>query len=125
AGAPGRAGRRYGRRRNRRAPQGTSWGYWGFAVGIESDQLVFDYLSRVGDLAQQRGLPAAARMQLVAGLRARIDAQKPDTVPGVKRMLARLGTPEAVVTAARTGDAPRRRSRPAAAPYGAPVSWAR
>ncbi|KIZ13630.1 hypothetical protein [Streptomyces natalensis] len=75
-------------------------------MGIESDQLVFDYLSRVGDLAQQRGLPAAARMQLVAGLRARIDAQKPDTVPGVKRMLARLGTPEAVVTAARTGDAP-------------------
>lgn len=73
-------------------------------MGIESDQLVFDYLSRVGDLAQQRGLPAATRMRLVTGLRARIDGQKPDSVPGVKRMLARLGTPEAVVAAA--GGAP-------------------
>ncbi|MFG2135392.1 hypothetical protein [Streptomyces sp. NPDC048650] len=75
-------------------------------MGIESDQLVFDYLSRVGDLAQQRGLPAATRMQLVAGLRAEIDARKADTVPGVKRVLSRLGTPEEVVTAARSGDAP-------------------
>ncbi|MFE7316182.1 hypothetical protein ACFU7T_24310 [Streptomyces sp. NPDC057555] len=73
-------------------------------MGIESEQLVFDYLSRVGDLAQQRGLPSGARMRLVASLRARIDAQKADqkadSVPGVKRMLARLGTPEAVVQAA-------------------------
>ncbi|MEU9112264.1 hypothetical protein AB0D04_10815 [Streptomyces sp. NPDC048483] len=73
-------------------------------MGIESDQLVFDYLSRVGDLAQQRGLPAATRMQLVAGLRAEIDAHRADTVPGVKRMLARLGTPEALVTAAGNGE---------------------
>ena len=42
-------------------------------VGIESDQLVYDYLSRVGDLAQQRGLPSATRMRLVSGLRAEID----------------------------------------------------
>ncbi|MGV4929667.1 hypothetical protein K2224_09650 [Streptomyces sp. BHT-5-2] len=73
-------------------------------MGIESEQLVFDYLSRVGDLAQQRGLPSGARMRLVASLRAEIDArkadQKADSVPGVKRMLARLGTPEAVVKAA-------------------------
>ncbi|MYT29316.1 hypothetical protein [Streptomyces sp. MspMP-M5] len=73
-------------------------------MGIESEQLVFDYLSRVGDLAQQRGLPSGARMRLVASLRAEIDArkadQKADSVPGVKRMLARLGTPEAVVQAA-------------------------
>ncbi|MGW2630596.1 hypothetical protein ACWC2K_14865 [Streptomyces chattanoogensis] len=82
-------------------------------MGIESDQLVFDYLSRVGDLAHQRGLPAATRMRLVAGLRAEIDARKADTVPGVKRVLARLGTPEAVVTAAAGGQTP-----PAAAPKG-------
>ncbi|UQA93600.1 ICP22 family protein [Streptomyces halobius] len=73
-------------------------------MGIESDQLVFDYLSRVGDLAQQRGLPSATRMRLVARLRAEIDAQQVDSVSGVKRMLARLGTPEAVVAAAVGGD---------------------
>ncbi|MGA5271465.1 hypothetical protein [Streptomyces lydicamycinicus] len=69
-------------------------------MGIESDQLVFDYLSRVGDLAQQRGLPAATRMRLVTGLRAEIDGGQADSVSGVKRLLARLGTPEAVVAAA-------------------------
>ncbi|AJT65048.3 hypothetical protein T261_3378 [Streptomyces lydicus] len=102
--AAGRTGGRYGRDSNQRTPQGISWGY---VVGIESDQLVFDYLSRVGDLAQQRGLPAATRMRLVAGLRSEIDARKADTVPGVKRVLARLGTPEAVVTAAAGGETPR------------------
>lgn len=81
-------------------------------MGIESDQLVFDYLSRVGDLAQQRGLPSGTRMRLVSGLRAEIDGQRADSVPGVQRILARLGTPEAVVAAAggdagRTPDAPR------------------
>ncbi|MFI2239136.1 hypothetical protein [Streptomyces chrestomyceticus] len=75
-------------------------------MGIESDQLVFDYLSRVGDLAQQRGLSSGARMRLVAELRAQVDAAKPDTVSGVRRVLARLGTPEAVVTAAGGGGAP-------------------
>ncbi|MFE1177059.1 hypothetical protein [Streptomyces sp. NPDC058773] len=73
-------------------------------MGIESDQLVFDYLSRVGDLAQQRGLPAATRMRLVTGLRAEIDGDRADSVPGVKRLLARLGTPEAVVAAAGSAD---------------------
>ncbi|MGY4972597.1 hypothetical protein ACWGCC_25895 [Streptomyces nigrescens] len=73
-------------------------------MGIESDQLVFDYLSRVGDLAQQRGLPAATRMRLVTGLRAEIDGQQTDSVSGVKRTLARLGTPEAVVAAAGSAD---------------------
>ncbi|KUL37186.1 hypothetical protein ADL22_22620 [Streptomyces sp. NRRL F-4489] len=116
-------------------------------MGIESEQLVFDYLSRVGDLAQQRGLPSGARMRLVASLRAEIDAQradqKADSVPGVKRMLARLGTPEAVVRAAaeaegRTGQdggaAPGPRPAPAAPPSpgpsaasggpGRPAPWA-
>ncbi|TSB21509.1 hypothetical protein [Streptomyces benahoarensis] len=73
-------------------------------MGIESEQLVFDYLSRVGDLAQQRGLPSGARMRLVADLRAeatsRIAGQKSASVSQVKRVLARLGTPEAVVSAA-------------------------
>ncbi|WP_432143564.1 hypothetical protein [Streptomyces sp. bgisy084] len=73
-------------------------------MGIESDQLVFDYLSRVGDLAQQRGLPAATRMRLVTGLRAEIDGGQAGSVPGVKRLLARLGTPEAVVAAAGSAD---------------------
>ena|GEM_PF-1940093 len=73
-------------------------------MGIESDQLVFDYLSRVGDLAQQRGLPAATRMRLVTGLRAEIDGEQADSVPGVKRLLARLGTPDAVVAAAGSAD---------------------
>ncbi|KOG43497.1 hypothetical protein, partial [Streptomyces decoyicus] len=73
-------------------------------MGIESDQLVYDYLSRVGDLAQQRGLPAATRMRLVTGLRAEIDGRQADSVSGVKRILARLGTPEAVVTAAGSAD---------------------
>ncbi|MEE4425193.1 hypothetical protein [Streptomyces bugieae] len=69
-------------------------------MGIESEQLVFDYLSRVGDLAQQRGLPPAARMRLVSGLRTQIEAQRADSVVGTKRLLARLGTPEALVEAA-------------------------
>ncbi|MEU5211970.1 hypothetical protein [Streptomyces sp. NPDC020742] len=68
-------------------------------MGIESEQLVFDYLSRVGDLAQQRGLPAAARMRLVTRLRAELDGQQADSVSGVRKKLARLGTPEAVVAA--------------------------
>ncbi|MGW9041775.1 hypothetical protein ACWGQL_04280 [Streptomyces lydicus] len=85
-------------------------------MGIESDQLVFDYLSRVGDLAQQRGLPAATRMRLVTGLRARIDGQRADSVSGVKKLLAQLGTPEAVVAAAGGAPPPGEQSRPAAPP---------
>ncbi|MFE0192355.1 hypothetical protein [Streptomyces sp. NPDC058989] len=73
-------------------------------MGIESDQLVFDYLSRVGDLAQQRGLPSATRMRLVSGLRAEIDSQQSGSASGVRRLLARLGTPEAVVAAAQGAD---------------------
>ncbi|MGD3109046.1 hypothetical protein [Streptomyces sp. YGL11-2] len=92
-------------------------------MGIESDQLVFDYLSRVGDLAQQRGLPSGERMRLVAALRAEIDAQKVDSVPGVKRVLARLGTPEALVKAAgsRDRDAPPGGEPSAARDSGSPL----
>ncbi|MER7395529.1 hypothetical protein ABT381_08445 [Streptomyces sp. NPDC000151] len=75
-------------------------------MGIESDQLVFDYLSRVGDLAQGRGLTARERMRLVARLRSEIDARRAGGGDDVKRILARLGTPEAVVTAAVNGEEP-------------------
>ncbi|OAH10325.1 hypothetical protein [Streptomyces jeddahensis] len=85
-------------------------------MGIESDQLVFDYLSRVGDLAQQRQLPSATRMRLVSELRSEIERRRSkatvDSPAAVRRILARLGTPDEVVAAAgRTtgrGDASRR-----------------
>ncbi|MEW2165819.1 hypothetical protein AB0912_22880 [Streptomyces sp. NPDC007084] len=76
-------------------------------MGIESDQLVFDYLSRVGDLAQQRKLPSAARMRLVTELRGEIDRSRAkdtdDSTTAVRRILDRLGTPDAVVSAAGAG----------------------
>lgn len=70
-------------------------------MGVESDQLVFDYLSRVGDLAQT-ALPAAQRMQLVAQLRSNIDRERQgsDSAATVRRILGRIGTPDAVVEAA-------------------------
>ncbi|MFD4620478.1 hypothetical protein [Streptomyces sp. NPDC058475] len=73
-------------------------------MGIESDQLVFDYLSRVGDLAQQRQLPSATRMRLVSELRNEIDRRRAkttvDSPAAVRRILARLGTPDEIVAAA-------------------------
>lgn len=73
-------------------------------MGIESDQLVYDYLSRVGDLAQQSQLPSGDRMRLVSGLRNEIDQQRAksgsDTPASVRRILGRLGTPDEVVAAA-------------------------
>jgi hypothetical protein len=73
-------------------------------VGIESDQVVYEYLSRVGDVAQQRQLSSAARMRLVAELRDEIDRRRAKAVvdsPGaVRRIISRLGTPDEVVTAA-------------------------
>ncbi|WP_329367023.1 hypothetical protein [Streptomyces sp. NBC_01483] len=76
-------------------------------MGIESDQLVFDYLSRVGDLAQQRQLPSATRMRLVSELRNEIDRRRAkapvDSPAAVRRILTRLGTPDDIVAAAREG----------------------
>ncbi|WKX71026.1 hypothetical protein [Streptomyces sp. XD-27] len=80
-------------------------------MGIESDRLVYDYLSRVGDLAQQQGLPSRDRMRLVATLRAEIDQRRAgagaggQSEAGVKRILGKLGTPTEVV--AKAGDAVR------------------
>ncbi|MEU7583641.1 hypothetical protein AB0B50_39390 [Streptomyces sp. NPDC041068] len=90
-------------------------------MGIESDQLVYDYLSRVGDLAQQRQLPSGTRMRLVSDLRNRIDSSRSkavvDSPAAVRRILARLGTPEEVVEAA--GGAPGDVSAQASAPTAA------
>ncbi|MFE5004232.1 hypothetical protein ACFRJ3_06300 [Streptomyces sp. NPDC056696] len=76
-------------------------------MGIESDQLVFDYLSRVGDLAQQRQLPSGTRMRLVSELRNEIEARRAkatvDSPAAVRRILERLGSPDEVVTGAGTG----------------------
>ncbi|QKV94337.1 hypothetical protein HUT19_23400 [Streptomyces sp. NA02950] len=73
-------------------------------MGIESEKLVYDYLSRVGDLAQQQGLSSGDRMRLVSGLRADIDHRRAtggtDSTAGVKRILAKLGSPADVVAAA-------------------------
>ncbi|MER8067444.1 hypothetical protein ABTZ59_03910 [Streptomyces sp. NPDC094034] len=89
-------------------------------MGIESDQLVYDYLSRVGDEAQQRHLPSGDRMRLVSSLRDEIDKQRGkaggDSPAAVRRILGRLGTPDAVVRAASEGatgdDTPARAPEP-------------
>ncbi|MFJ8075546.1 hypothetical protein ACIQ7Q_16790 [Streptomyces sp. NPDC096176] len=79
-------------------------------MGIESDQLVYDYLSRVGDLAQQAQLPSGARMRLVTTLRSEIDKQRAkfggDSPAGVRRILGRLGTPDEVVASAASSTTP-------------------
>ncbi|WP_199552370.1 hypothetical protein [Streptomyces sp. N35] len=78
-------------------------------MAIESDQLVFDYLSRVGDLAQQRQLSSNARMRLVTELRAEIEKRRGRAVGGespasVRRMLDRIGAPEDLVDKAAAGE---------------------
>ncbi|CAL9480732.1 hypothetical protein [Streptomyces sp. enrichment culture] len=76
-------------------------------MGIESDQVVYEYLSRVGDVAHQRQLPSADRMRLVAALRDEIDRRRAkavvDSPTAVRRILERIGTPDEVVEAAGTG----------------------
>ncbi|WP_406437207.1 hypothetical protein OHB00_23265 [Streptomyces sp. NBC_00631] len=73
-------------------------------MGIESDQVVYEYLSRVGDIAHQRQLSSAERMRLVSGLRNEIDRHRAkstvDSPAAVRRILDRLGTPDEVVEAA-------------------------
>ncbi|MFB6839410.1 hypothetical protein [Streptomyces sp. NPDC056361] len=91
-------------------------------MGIESDQLVYDYLSRVGDLAQQQHLPASDRMRLVSGLRDEIDRRRAthgeESPAAVRALLGSLGTPDEVVDragspTARPADRPVPRPRPA------------
>ncbi|OIK26955.1 hypothetical protein [Streptomyces malaysiense] len=73
-------------------------------MGIESDKVVYEYLSRVGDIASQRQLPSSARMRLVSELRNEIDRDRAratvDSPDAVRRILDRLGTPDEVVEAA-------------------------
>ncbi|MEU6546644.1 hypothetical protein [Streptomyces sp. NPDC046859] len=87
-------------------------------MGIESDQVVYEYLSRVGDVAQQRQLPSATRMRLVNELRGEIDRRRAkapvDSPAAVRRIIDRLGSPDDVVTAA--GGAPAAASAPPQGP---------
>ncbi|MFI8180684.1 hypothetical protein OG539_20085 [Actinacidiphila glaucinigra] len=82
----------------------------------ESDRLVLDYLSKVGDLAQT-ALPADRRRDLVARLRQDIDRQRhgSDSPAAVRRILGRLGAPDAVVQEAAAVPAPRAPEAPAPA----------
>jgi hypothetical protein len=70
-------------------------------MDAEGDHLVYDYLSRVADLAQS-ALPPGERVRLVNGLRADIDrARAGNSAPTqVRRILDRLGTPSEVIAAA-------------------------
>ncbi|MGW2910615.1 hypothetical protein ACWC9X_09180 [Streptomyces asoensis] len=81
-------------------------------MGIESDQVVYEYLSRVGDVAQQRQLSSAERMRLVSELRDEIDRRRAkaavDSPAAVRRIIDRLGSPDDLVAAAAgDGGAPR------------------
>ncbi|WSQ10045.1 hypothetical protein OG604_21025 [Streptomyces sp. NBC_01231] len=73
-------------------------------MGIESDKVVYEYLSRVGDVAQQRQLPSSTRMRLVSDLRNEIDRRRAkapvDSPAAVRRIISRLGSPDEVVDAA-------------------------
>ncbi|MFI5619460.1 hypothetical protein [Streptomyces sp. NPDC051567] len=93
-------------------------------MGIESDHLVYEYLSRVGDLAHRRQLASADRMRLVAGLRDEIDRRRakyePETPAAVRRILERIGTPEEVLDTLGSLSAPDR--PPGPAPGAAPGS---
>ncbi|MFF9067977.1 hypothetical protein ACF09E_21755 [Streptomyces sp. NPDC014891] len=94
-------------------------------MGIESDQLVYDYLSRVGDLAQQRQLPASDRMRLVSTLRNEIDRRRAthgeQSPAAVRGILGALGTPDEVVErAGGSGASPKEPRDAAPAPARAP-----
>ncbi|WP_434591224.1 hypothetical protein [Streptomyces sp. A5-4] len=89
-------------------------------MGIESDQLVYDFLSRVGDLAQQHQLPSGTRMRLVATLRDQIDHQRSkhgtDNPATVRRIIGRMGSPGELVQAASSGTLPGPATKPVALP---------
>ncbi|WP_306186680.1 hypothetical protein [Streptomyces sp. MK5] len=90
-------------------------------MGIESDQVVYEYLSRVGDVAQQRQLSSATRMRLVSELRNEIDRRRAkaavDSPAAVRRILERLGSPDEIVAAAGgSGDTRARTASPPQAP---------
>lgn len=76
-----------------------------FPVGIESEQLVLDYLSRVGDLAHGTSMTAAERARLIGELRSdieqrRVRAEGVETSASMRKLLKGLGRPEDLVAAA-------------------------
>jgi hypothetical protein len=85
-------------------------------MGIQSDQLVYDYLSRVGDLAQATTLTAAERARLVTTLRQTIDSRRGRDSgsslraekAAMEKILAGIGTPAEVVREAVHGGVPER-----------------
>jgi hypothetical protein len=92
-------------------------------MGAESDRLILDYLSKVGDLAQT-ALPADRRRELVARLREDIDRERrgSESPAVVRRILGRLGAPDEVVKEAAAVPAPRHpEPRAAIAPDPAPA----
>lgn len=86
---------------------------------------MYDYLSRVGDLAQRKSLTSGERMRLVSRLRTEIEQRRAvegaETPAAVQRILDGLGTPsEAVAGAAgrpgeTAGKVPAQRTPPGAA----------
>lgn len=94
-------------------------------MGIESDHLVYEYLSRVGDLAQRKHLSSGDRMRLVAGLRDEIDRRRakyePETPAAVRRILERIGTPEEVLDTLSVTGPPTAADRPAPSAPTVPV----
>ncbi|QMU67491.1 hypothetical protein [Streptacidiphilus sp. P02-A3a] len=95
-------------------------------MGIESDQLVYDYLSRVGDLAQATTLTAAERARLVIGLRQTIDDRRGGASAGsrrtekaaVEKILSGIGEPADVVRQAVHHGVPEAAPAPVRAPGG-------
>ncbi len=87
------------------------------AVSIQADQLVYDYLSRVGDAAHGV-LSPTQRLRFVSALRARIDAERANaenqSIALVRQLLNRLGDPETLVRAeaSRGPDVPQARGVP-------------
>ncbi|RKN09824.1 hypothetical protein [Streptomyces radicis] len=98
-------------------------------MGIESEQLVYDYLSRVGDLAHGTSMSAAQRASLVNRVRDEIGRERAaaggaESRSAVKRILGRMGPPEDIVAAAAHA-APAPAPSPPATPPSAPSAPAR
>ncbi|MFD7508217.1 hypothetical protein ACFV5N_02535, partial [Streptomyces sp. NPDC059853] len=90
-------------------------------MGIEGEQLVLDYLSKVGDLAHTTSMSAAERAALVGRLRTEIGQQRSrvdgeESRSDIKRILRQLGRPEDVVANAAGGTAPAAPAVPAPEP---------
>ncbi|MDT0268136.1 hypothetical protein RM844_17785 [Streptomyces sp. DSM 44915] len=98
-------------------------------MGNDDEKLVFDYLSRVGDLAHGTDLSSTERARLVNRLRDEIGRQRADAAGGagrgsVKRILGRMGRPEDVVAQATGGPVPSAPT-PTPAPTPSPTPSAR